>query len=85
MRLRQNGLCQLCDSNDMETINHLMLECPGFENLRVDFFFSEMTDTLSNNEHWIYNYLCNQCLSVITTNVVSSNPSQARCTRHNIM
>ena len=38
MRLRQNGLCQLCDSNDIETTNHFMLECPAFENLRVDFF-----------------------------------------------
>ena len=27
MRLRQNGLCQLCDSNDIETTNHFMLEC----------------------------------------------------------
>jgi len=38
MRLRQNGLCQLCDSNNIETINHVMLECPAFENLRIDFF-----------------------------------------------
>ena len=38
MRLRQNGLCQLCDSNDIETTNHFMLECPAFKNLRVDFF-----------------------------------------------
>jgi hypothetical protein len=29
---------------------------------------------------WIYNYLCNL---PITTNVVSSNPAQARCTRYN--
>ena len=27
---------------------------------------------------WIYNYLCNQV--PITTNIVSSNPAQARCT-----
>jgi len=32
---------------------------------------------------WIYNYLCNQCLS--NTNVASSNPAEARCTRYNIM
>ena len=38
MRLRQNGLCQLCDSNDIETTNHFMFECPAFENLRVNFF-----------------------------------------------
>ena len=37
MRLRQNGLCQLCNSNDIETTNHFMFECPAFENLRVDF------------------------------------------------
>ena len=37
MRLRQNGRCQLCDSNDIETTNHFMLECPAFKNLR--FFF----------------------------------------------
>ena len=49
MRLRQNGLCQLCDSNDIETTNHFMLECPAFENLRVDFF-SEITETLSSND-----------------------------------
>ena len=33
---------------------------------------------------WIYNYLCNQCLSALT-NVVSSNRAYARCTRYNIM
>ena len=33
---------------------------------------------------WIYNYLCNQCLSP-TTNVVSSNPIQERCSQYNIM
>jgi hypothetical protein len=49
MRLRQNGLCQLCDINDIETTNHFMFECPAFENLRVDFF-SEITDTLSSND-----------------------------------
>jgi hypothetical protein len=49
MRLRQNGLCQLCDINDIETTNHFMFECPAFENLRVDFF-SEITDTLSCND-----------------------------------
>jgi len=38
MRLRQNGLCQLCDRNDIETVNHFMLECPAFENLSADFF-----------------------------------------------
>ena len=27
MRLRKNGICQLCDSNDIETTNHFMLEC----------------------------------------------------------
>jgi hypothetical protein len=30
---------------------------------------------------WIYNYLCNQCLS---SKRVSSNPAQARCTQCNI-
>ena len=49
MRLRQNGFCQLCDINDIETTNHFMFECPAFENLRVDFF-SEITDTLSSND-----------------------------------
>jgi hypothetical protein len=49
MRLRQNGLCQLCDSNDIETTNHFMFECPAFENLRVDFF-SDITDALSCND-----------------------------------
>ena len=29
---------------------------------------------------WIYNYLCNQCLSPCT-NIVSSNPTGARCIR----
>ena len=38
MRVRQNGLCQLCDSNDIETTIHFMLECPAFKNIRVDFF-----------------------------------------------
>jgi uncharacterized protein YdhG (YjbR/CyaY superfamily) len=33
---------------------------------------------------WIYNYLCNQCVH-ITTEVVRSNPAQARCTQYNIM
>ena len=33
----------------MRTINHIILECPTFENLRVDFF-SEITDTLSIND-----------------------------------
>ena len=32
---------------------------------------------------WIYSYLCNHCLSPLT--VFSSNPTQARCTRCNIM
>jgi hypothetical protein len=32
---------------------------------------------------WIYSYLCNQVS--ITTNIVSSNPAQERCTRYNIM
>ena len=41
-------------------------------------------------DNWIYNYLCNQCLSSLTlgvriTNVGSSNPAQARCTRYNSM
>ena len=27
-----------------------MLECPAFENLRVDFFFSEITNTLFSND-----------------------------------
>ena len=30
MRLRQNYLCQLCYSYDIETKNHFMLECPAF-------------------------------------------------------
>jgi hypothetical protein len=37
---------------------------------------------LWSHSSWIYNYQCNQCLP---TNVVSSNPAQARCTRYNIM
>ena len=49
MRLRQNGLCQLCDSNVIETTNHFMFECSAFENLRVNFC-SEITDTLSSND-----------------------------------
>ena len=32
---------------------------------------------------WIYNYLCNQCLSALTK-VVSSNRAYTRCTRYNI-
>jgi hypothetical protein len=48
MRLWQNDICQLCGSNGRETVNHLMIECPAFENLRVDIF-SEITDTLSSN------------------------------------
>ena len=31
-------VCQLCDSNDIETTNNFMLECPAFKTLRVDFF-----------------------------------------------
>jgi hypothetical protein len=31
---------------------------------------------------WIYNYLCNQCISPLT---LCSNPAQARCIRYNIM
>ena len=49
MRLTQYGLCQLCDSNDIETTNHFMFECPAFENLRVDFF-SEITEIISSND-----------------------------------
>ena len=29
---------------------------------------------------WIYNYLCNRCISPLTV-----NPTQTRCTRYNIM
>jgi hypothetical protein len=32
---------------------------------------------------WIYNYLCNQCLSPLTLRV--PNPFMGRCTRYNIM
>ena len=32
---------------------------------------------------WIYNYLCNQCLSPL--NVMSSNPTHAWCTHYTIM
>ena len=49
MRLRQNGLCQLCYNYDIETKNHFMLQCPAFKKLRVDFF-SEITETLSSND-----------------------------------
>ena len=45
MCLRQNGFCQLCDSIDIETTHHFMLECQDFE--RVNFFF-EITDTQSS-------------------------------------
>jgi len=32
---------------------------------------------------WIYNYLCNPCLS--PTNVASADPAHTWCTRYNIM
>jgi len=32
---------------------------------------------------WIYNYLCNQCLSQLKLSVIT--PFVARCTRYNIM
>ena len=38
MRLRQNGLCQLCDGIDIKTTNQFMLECEAFQNVRVYLF-----------------------------------------------
>jgi hypothetical protein len=54
----------------------------------INIFRGRNVSTVINineiNGSWIYNYLIKQSVR-ITTNVVRSNPTQARCTRYNIM
>jgi hypothetical protein len=54
------------------------------EQTKIDYFYLWHEKSVNRSYGiWIYNYLCNQCLSPLK--LWARNPFMARCTRYNIM
>jgi hypothetical protein len=71
------GLIDICATQSLPKTNR---KCSTYKMQKSPFLVGPLWSWSYGS--WIYNYLCNRCF---TTNIVSLNLTQARCTWYNLM